>query len=158
MKRPAIGFTVVVAGLALVVGACATAQQAKKSPEEIVAERQQVMKQNGDAWKNVQDNAKAGNWAAVASNADILSKNAGKIPALFPQGSMTEKSKAKPEIWQKWPEFEASAKKMEVEGAKLRDTAQAGNAQAANDMIKDFGRNACGACHTPFRVPPPRQG
>jgi hypothetical protein len=22
--------------------------------------------------------------------------------------------------------------------------------------VKDFGRNACGACHTPFRVPPPR--
>ena len=158
MKRPTIVLTVVVAGAALMAAACASTQQAKKSPEEIVAERQQVMKQNGDAWKNVQDNAKAGNWPAVAANADIISKNAAKIPSLFPQGSMTEKSKAKPEIWQKWPEFEATAKKMETEGAKLRDTAQAGNAQATNDIIKDFGRNACGACHTPFRVPPPRQG
>ena len=23
-------------------------------------------------------------------------------------------------------------------------------------ILKDFGRNACGSCHTPFRVPPPR--
>jgi len=157
MKRPSIGLTVVVAGAALLVAACASTQMAKKSPEELVAERQQVMKQNGDAWKNVQDNAKAGNWPAVAANADIISKNAAKIPSLFPQGSMTEKSKAKPEIWQKWAEFEATAKKMETEGAKLRDVAQTGNAQGTNDMIKDFGRNACGACHTPFRVPPPRQ-
>jgi cytochrome c556 len=158
MKRPAVVFTVVVAGAALFAGACASTQQAKKSPEEIVAERQQVMKQNGDAWKNVQDNAKAGNWPAVAANADIISKNAAKIPSLFPEGSMTEKSKAKPEIWQKWADFQATAKKMETEGARLRDTAQAGNAQGTNDIIKDFGRNACGACHTPFRVPPPRQG
>ena len=157
MNRRSIVLTTVVASAALLATACAS-MQAKKSPEEIVAERQQVMKQNGDAWKNVQDNAKAGNWPAVASNADIISKNAAKIPALFPQGSMTEKSKAKPEIWQKWSEFEATAKKMETEGAKLRDTAQAGNAQGANDIIKDFGRNACGSCHTPFRVPPPRQG
>ena len=158
MKRRATGFTLVVTGLVFMATACATTQQAKKSPEEIVAERQQVMKQNGDAWKNVQDNAKAGNWPAVAANADIISKNAAKIPALFPAGTQTVKSKAKPEIWQKWPEFEATAKKMESEGAKLRDVAQTGNAQGANDIIKDFGRNACGACHTPFRVPPPRQG
>ena len=158
MKRPWISLTVVVASAGLLASACASMQQAKKSPEEIVAERQQVMKQNGDAWKNVQDAAKAGNWAVVAANADIMSKNAAKIPSLFPAGSMTEKSKAKPEIWQKWSEFEVTAKKMETEGAKLRDTAQSGNAQGANDIIKDFGRNACGACHTPFRVPPPRQG
>src|SRR5260221_486382 len=108
MKRPSIGLTVVVASAALLVTACASSMQAKKSPEEVVAERQQVMKQNGDAWKNVQDNAKAGNWPAVAANADIISKNAAKIPALFPQGSMTDKSKAKPEIWRKWSEFEAT--------------------------------------------------
>ena len=82
MKRPSIVLTVVVAGAALLATACASTEQAKKSPEEIVAERQKVMKQNGDAWKNVQDNAKAGNWPAVAANADIISKNAAKIPAL----------------------------------------------------------------------------
>ena len=158
MTRSTTGFVAVFAGVALAAAACATSQQAQRSPAEIVAERQQVMKQNGDAWKNVQDNAKTGNWAVVAANADVISKNAAKIPSLFPKGSMTEKSKAKPEIWDKWAEFEATAKKMETEGARLRAAAAAGNAQASQDIIKDFGRNACGACHTPFRVPPPRQG
>src|SRR5215831_17899042 len=125
---------------------------------EIVEERQQLMKKNGDAWKSIQENAKTGNWAVVAANAEIISKNAARIPSLFPEGSLTDKSKAKPEIWQKWPEFEGTAKKMETEAARLQSTASAGNAEASQDIVKDFGRNACGACHTPFRVPPPRQG
>ena len=78
------------------------------------------------------------------------------IPVLFPEGSLTEKSKAKPEVWQKWPEFEAAAKKLQTESEKLRDSAKAKNAQQTQDIVKDFGRNACGACHTPFRVPPAR--
>ena len=157
MNRPWIGTAAVVAAVALAATACATAR-AQRSPDDIVAERQQVMKQNGDAWKNVQDSAKAGNWAAVASNADVMAKNAAKIPSLFPKGSMTDKSKAKPEIWEKWAEFESTAKKMEAEAVKLRTAAAGGNAQGSQEIIKDFGRNACGACHTPFRVPPPRQG
>lgn len=155
MKGPAIRFTVVIAGAALLASACATAQ-AKRQPAEYVADRQALMKEHGDLWKEIQESAKASNLPVVAKDADRLAQNAKKIPSLFPEGSMTEKSKAKPEIWQKWPEFEAAAKKLESESVKLRDTARTGNAQATNDVMKDFGRNACGTCHTPFRVPPPR--
>ena len=154
MKRTVISLTVLMASVGL-LAACATAS---KSPAEYVEDRQKLMKAHGDAWKNVQDGAKAGNLQAVASNADVMANNAKQIPGLFPEGSMTEKSKAKPEIWQKKAEFDAAAKKMEMESIKLRDTARTGNAQATNDVIKDFGRNTCGSCHTPFRVPPPRQG
>jgi cytochrome c556 len=154
--RPSISLGALVAVTTLLAAVLTTAQP--KSPTEVVEERQQLMKQNGDAWKNIQDNAKTGNWTVVASNAEIISKNAAKIPSLFPEGSLTDKSKAKPEIWQKWPEFETTAKKMETEAARLQSTAAAGNGQGSQDIIKDFGRNACGACHTPFRVPPPRQG
>ena len=153
--RPSIALGALVAVTMLLVAVPTIAQP--KPPAEVVEERQKVMKQNGDAWKNIQDNAKIGNWAVVAANAEILSKNAAKIPSLFPEGSLTDKSKAKPEIWQKWPEFEGTAKKMEVEAARLQSTAAAGNAEGSQDIVKDFGRNACGACHTPFRVPPPRQ-
>ena len=154
MRQTVISLTVVMASVGL-LAACATAS---KSPAEYVEDRQKLMKAHGDAWKNVQDGAKAGNLQVVASNADAMANNAKQIPGLFPEGSMTEKSKAKPEIWQKKAEFDAAAKKMEMESIKLRDTARTGNAQATNDMIKDFGRNTCGSCHTPFRVPPPRQG
>jgi cytochrome c556 len=155
MKRPTILFTVVLAGAAMVASGCASAQ-AQRQPAEYVADRQTLMKEHGDVWKNIQDSAKANNLPAVASGADKLAQNAKKIPALFPPGSMTDKSKAKPEIWKQWPEFEAAAKKLETESVKLRDTAKTGNAEATGGVMKDFGRNACGTCHTPFRVPPPK--
>src|SRR6185436_14193016 len=113
MKHSTIRVTVVMAGLGLLT-AFATAQ-AQRKPEELVTDRQALMKEHGDLWKNIQESAKANNLPVVATDADKLADNAKKIPSLFPEGSMTEKSKAKPEIWQKWPEFEAAAKKLEDE-------------------------------------------
>jgi cytochrome c556 len=158
MKRAWIGLTLAVVTSAGLLTACASMQEAKKSPAEYVEERQKLMKANGEAWKHVQEGAKAGNWAEVAANADLIAKQAHQVPALFPEGSMTEKSKAMSEIWQRKAEFDAAAKKMETEAMRLRDTARSGNAQEANAIVKDFGRTTCGNCHTPFRVPPPRQG
>jgi cytochrome c556 len=157
MKRAWIGLTAVVVGSAL-LSACASTQTASRTPAEYVEARQKLMKDHGDAWKQTQDSAKAGNWAGVATNADRMAKNASQMVALFPEGAMTDKSKAKPEIWQRKAEFDAAAKKMETEAIRLRDTARAGNANEANAILKDFGRTTCGNCHTPFRVPPPRQG
>ena len=47
---------------------------------------------------------------------------------------------------------------MQTESEKLRDAARAKNQAQVEALAKDFGRNACGSCHQPFRVPPPRQG
>jgi cytochrome c556 len=115
------------------------------------------MKSVGANWGDIQAKAKAGSIESVAVNAEVLALYAQEIPALFPAGSGTEKSKAKPEIWQKWPEFEAAAKNLGVQAEKLRDAARAKNEQLTQDLVKDFGRQACGTCHTPFRQPPPQQ-
>jgi cytochrome c556 len=148
----------VVLGLAVAVAAgCASeTKTTRPGSGDIVADRQRVMKLNGAAWAELQAKAKAGNLEGVAVSAETLALNSQQIPSLFPAGSLTDKSKAKPEIWQKWPEFEAAAKKMETDSEKLRDAARAKNEQLVQDIVKDYGRNACGACHTPFRVPPPR--
>jgi len=129
---------------------------AKSGSGDIVADRQRLMKLHGQVWADIQAKAKANNIEGIEVSAETLAINAQYIPAMFPEGSLTDKSKAKPEVWQKWPEFEAAAKKMETEAVKLRDASKAKNAQLTQDIVKDFGRNACGACHTPFRVPPPR--
>lgn len=156
MTRTALRTTVVLGSLAaLVAVGCASMQQ--MTPAEAVAERQKLMKANGAAWKNVQDKTKAGNIAGVAADADTMAQNAKKIPSLFPPGSLEGKTAAKPEIWQKWAEFEASAKNFEMEAAKLRDTASTNDKAATEALVKDFGRKACGSCHTPFRVPPAPQ-
>ena len=139
----------------LMVAGLAGAQM-KIGSGDPVADRQRLMKLNGASWKDAQDKAKAGQIEAIAVNAETMALNAAHIPALFPQGSLTDKSKAKPEVWQKWSEFEDAAKNMATWAAKLRDTAMTKDAQATDAVMKEYGRQACGTCHTPFRVPPPR--
>ena len=158
MRRSSRGAGLVVLGLAVVMAAgCASEKKmAKSGSGDIVADRQRLMKLHGQIWADIQAKAKANNIEGIEVSAETLAINAQYIPAMFPEGSLTEKSKAKPEVWQKFPEFEAAAKKMETEAMKLRDASKAKNAQLTQDIVKDFGRNACGACHTPFRVPPPR--
>ena len=149
---------IVVGGLTLGLAAgCASKGMSKTGSGDVVADRQRLMKLQGASWADIQAKAKAGNIEGIAVNAETLSMTAQQIPGLFPEGSGTEKSKAKPDVWQKWPEFERAAKNLEVQAEKLRDASKAKNEQLTQDIVKDFGRNACGTCHTPFRVPPPQQ-
>jgi cytochrome c556 len=148
----------VIASLVIGIGAgCAGKSMSKAGSGDIVADRQRVMKLQGASWADIQAKAKAGNIEGIAVNAETLALTAQQIPALFPEGSLTEKSKAKPEVWQKWAEFQAAAKNLETQAEKLRDAARAKNEQLTQDIVKDFGRQACGTCHTPFRQPPPQQ-
>jgi cytochrome c556 len=147
----------IVLGLGLATTAVA-GYAAAQSADAVVADRQRLMKLHGALWKDIQDKAKAGNVEAIAVSAEALAINARRIPSLFPPGSQTDKSKAKPEVWQKWSEFEAAARTLETQSEQLRDASLKKDADATNAIIKDFGRQACGTCHTPFRVPPPRQG
>jgi cytochrome c556 len=148
----------VTASLVVGIGAgCAGKSMSKMGSGDVVADRQRVMKLQGASWADIQAKAKAGNIEAIAVNAETLAMTAQQIPALFPEGSLTEKSKAKPEVWQKWAEFQAAAKNLETEAGKLRDASRAKNEALTQQLVKDFGRQACGTCHTPFRQPPPAQ-
>jgi cytochrome c556 len=157
MKRyPNLRTAIVIGCLAtlVVIGFAAAQSGPKVMSGDVVADRQRLMKLNGASWADAQAKFKAGNIEAIAVNAETMAVLAQHIPVLFPQGSLTEKSNAKPEIWQKWAEFESAAKNMQVWAEKLRDTAKTKDAAATGAVIKDFGRQACGSCHTPFRVPP----
>jgi cytochrome c556 len=149
--------TVTMTGLAVAMmglAACASAQPTM-SAAEAIEKRKALMKEQGAAWRNVQDKAKAGQITAIVPDAEKLAATAKQIPALFPEGSLDPaKSAAKPEIWQKKGEFDAAAKNLETWSIKLKDAAASGNAAATDAVVKDFGRQACGTCHQPFRVPP----
>ena len=147
---------VVVGGLALVVVAgCASMGEKKMTAAEAIETRQNLMKEQGKAWKNIQDKTEAGQIAAIVPDAEKLASTSKEIPKLFPEGSLNpEKSAAKPEIWQKKADFNAAAKNLETWSVKLRDAAKTGDAAQTQAVVKDFGRQACGTCHQPFRVPP----
>ncbi len=159
MKIREVKTAVALGGLvALALASSATGQSSSKLwTGDPVADRQRLMKLNGASWADAQAKLKAGNAEGVAVNAETMALIATQIVALFPEGSLTDKSKAKPEIWQKWPEFEAAVKNYGAQAEKLRDTARTKDLAATEAVAKDFGRQACGTCHTPFRVPPPQQ-
>jgi cytochrome c556 len=150
--------TVVVGGLAsMVLAGCASGggMGAKKmSADEAIAARQKLMKDQGAAMKAISDAAKAGQLQVIPAEAEKLRMTAKEIPALFPQGSVNPAtSRAKPEIWQKWAEFEGNAKSLETKASALATTAKGGNAAATNTAVAELGKTTCGACHTAFRGP-----
>ena len=135
--------------VALAVVGCATSKPAAMGSGDPVADRQRLMKNNGANWAEIQNKVKAGNAEGVAVNAEALALHAQRITLLFPEGSLTDKSK--------WPEFQAAAKNLENRAGTLRDQAVAKDAAAVTATVATLGRDACGTCHTPFRVPPPQQ-
>ena len=151
--RAMLCVTAMVMGLA-VVGMTALVS-AQMSAGDAIEKRKALMKEQGKAWKDIQDKTKSGDIKGVVPDAEKLAQTSTQITALFPEGSLDpEKSAAKPEIWQKKDEFNAAAKNLETWAAKLKDTAATGNAEQTQAVVKDFGRQACGTCHQPFRVPP----
>ena len=91
--------------------------------------------------------------AVAASNADIVA-DMSKLPyAGFVDGtSGTEKGAPKANVWTERAKFDAAAKKMQEEVAKLATVAKANNL----DQLKAaFGTAAgtCKACHDDFRNP-----
>ena len=141
--------------VAIATAACASGGEKKMSAGsgDVVADRQRLMKLNGGSWRDAQDKLKAGNIEAMAVNAETIAINAQHIPMLFPKGSLTDKSKAKADIWEKWSEFESASKNLEAKAAEVRDAARAKDQAKVEALMKDFGRQACGTCHTPFRQP-----
>jgi cytochrome c556 len=135
---------------ALAVAGCGSMQRSgEMSTDKAVAERQELMKRQGGAMRSISDKLKAGNVQAVASDAEVLISTSKQIPALFPSPT----SRAKPEIWQQWSEFQKYAKMLEQDATKLRAAAQANDASGAQAAAGAVGKGSCGGCHTAFRGP-----
>jgi cytochrome c556 len=137
-----------------VVAIAGCASMRRMNPDEAIAERQKLMKEQGALMRSISDKAKAGQVQAIAADADKLQDTAKRIPTLFPEGSVNPNtSRAKPEIWQKWSEFEGYAASLRTKADQLEATAKTGNGQATQTAIADLGKTTCGACHTAFRGP-----
>ena len=151
--RPFGVTTTVALGGVVLLSACATTTTTS-SADNAIAARQELMKEQGAAMKAISDKLKAGQVEAIVPDAEKLVETSKQIPALFPEGSLNAQvSRAKPEIWQKWSEFEGNAKTLAAKATQLVATARTGNAQAAGAAADDIGRNTCNGCHDAFRGP-----
>jgi cytochrome c556 len=148
-----------IAMLALVVAtvtACTTASSRVVGTGDIVFDRQRLGRVQAANFAEIQNKLKAGNIEGIGVNAEVIAITSMQIPSLFPEASLTPKSNAKPEIWQRWGEFEARAKNLTIWSERLRDAARAKDEKAVADILKDYGRVTCDGCHDAFRKPLPR--
>jgi cytochrome c556 len=138
--------------LLVVLGGFATRAytETDELPAGPIRDRHELMEGIGKNAKVIGDALKAGNTAPVAGAAVKIEGAAEKIPALFPAGSTNPKSRAKAEIWQQWPKFEAGAQQLQRNAAVLAGAAKDGtDVHAAAHNLFD----TCKSCHDQFRMP-----
>jgi cytochrome c556 len=136
------------------------AQSGMMGERDVIAERQELMKNTGGNFKDLSQKAKEGQFARIAVNAHTIAINARHIPILFPKGSMgtaEQKSRAKAEIWQDWEGFTAAAKKAQEAAMDLMNLTKDADKMAVTAEQVAASReallDACKACHKKFRVP-----
>lgn len=139
----------ILAGLALTLGATGLANAA----DDVIAERQALMKANGAAAKTIFQmvQGKAPYDAAAAQAAfEKIASDLEEFPALFPAGSDQGKTTASPAIWQDKAAFDALAAKM-VMDARAGAAAAPGGLDAIKAAATVVGQN-CQSCHEKFRI------
>ena len=145
----------IAAGLLLAGTMNASVAQMKGDP---VKERVALMKEISNANKTLGAYAKSGKGSMknVKAAAQKISANAVKFVALFPKGTdnkaMEGKTRAKPEIWAKWAEFEKHGMGLKAAADKV---ASANDDAAMKAAAAAMGKS-CGGCHKAFRGPKPK--
>ncbi len=116
------------------------------SPEEMVAKRQAIMKEDGGILKG----AGALSGAEAAAAAGHLITNLSNLTVLFPEGSAVGDTEALPVIWEKNADFQAILVTAVTAATAMKTAAEAGDTIAYADAIKAVGAT-CGQCHQTFR-------
>jgi cytochrome c556 len=118
---------------------------------DVIEQRQKLMKSNGADAKAINNAVKEKDYATIEAKARDIMGNAEKILALFPKGSTTGKTKAKPEIWEKADEFAKNPKNLSKAASELADAAKAKDDAAIAVKVKALG-DVCASCHKTFRA------
>jgi cytochrome c556 len=122
---------------------------------DAVTDRQEAMKQVGDAMKAIAAIAKgeaAFDAAVVKSNAENMAKQFAAAKSLFPEGSETgeKPSRAKPEVWS---DMDGFMKLLDDSIAGANAVAAVTEEAALRPALGALGNNSCKACHEKFRKP-----
>jgi cytochrome c556 len=95
--------------------------------------------------------AAKGDVKPLEASAKAIQRFAALMPGLFPKGSDTGDTKARPEIWSDAAGFAKAAAALGETSAKLAVLAKAGDAEGVEAQVKLVGA-ACGACHKDYRL------
>jgi cytochrome c556 len=121
--------------------------------EEQIQKRRLLMEANNDAVvKAITKAVKEENFSEIQVKVKAIMENMDQVLDLFPKGSLSEKSRAKPEIWEKWDEFSRQPAIVKKAAQGLADAAKAGDEAEVKTKLKALG-DACASCHKSFRAP-----
>jgi cytochrome c556 len=118
---------------------------------DVIEKRQQAMKANSADAKAIKAAVESKDYATIETKAKDIMATAEKIPALFPKGSTTGKTKATPAIWEKSDDFAKAAKNLGKAANELAAAAKAKDDAEIGVKVKALG-DACGSCHKAFRA------
>ena len=89
--------------------------------------------------------------SGVSAPAQSLNSFAKQVPALFPAGSDTGDTKAKPAVWTNFSDFTAKAQAFETESGKLVQVVATGDKAAIQKQFGAVG-GTCKGCHDTYRA------
>ena len=75
------------------------------APDSVVLRRKLMESNNSTVAEALNKAIKEKNFAEIESKCNVIQENMDKVLDFFPPGSLSENSRAKPEIWAKWAEF-----------------------------------------------------
>jgi cytochrome c556 len=121
--------------------------------EQEIEKRRILMETNNDAVvKTIKEAMAAKDYSTIEVKAREISGNMDQLLDLFPKGSVSEKSRAKPEIWDKWDEFTKHRDDVKKAAQELAGAAKARDEEKVKANFKTLG-DACTSCHRSFRGP-----
>ncbi|MBY0278643.1 cytochrome c [Candidatus Binatia bacterium] len=119
-------------------------------PPGPIHDRHELMEEVGANAKKIGAAAKAGKPGDAQAPAEAIAQALSKFVGMFPAGSESPLSRAKPNVWTDKAKFDELAKKNEQAAMALAAVAKAGG-----DLKAPSGAmfQTCKACHDEFRVP-----
>jgi len=123
--------------------------------EDMVKKRKDLMQSQNSAIKTITKAAEEKDYATIETKAKDIMGTTENIFALFPKGSITEKSRAHPDIWVKSDDFKNRAANTRKAAEALSKAAAAKNEADVTAKVKDLGNNregSCGDCHKLYRA------
>lgn len=143
-------------GAALLAIGLSASTVSAQDKEKVIAERQELMKQQGREWVAIRNYLQGkGEQAAALSAAESLSKSVPKVAQYFPpgtgEGEVSVKTRAKPEIWKQHEKFLAAEKTVATQVAAVETTLKSGDKEKVEAAFKEL--DGCNGCHKEFRAP-----
>ena len=133
------------------IAAAPLATLAHEGATGVVKERMDHMTAMGKELKSVgQKIASNRNLASISDSAAKIKTMSREIPRMFPPGSLSPPTDAKPVIWEKWNQFEEHVSDLGQKLDALAAVAPSGDPKQVSDKFKAVDRS-CSACHDDFR-------